>query len=297
MNETSTTARSTGSGSVAAVERAGVDALHRHDPRVGAEPLGELARSRRRRRRRGVAPRCEQDVGEAAGRGADVERDPSPPGRSRTRRAPPSSLCAPRLTHWRPPATSIGASTAHEIAALAVAPRGVALAHADLAREHERLGAGARLGEAALHEELVEAHPARRRRGHAPIVAQPAHRGRMPERGVTRATGSTARNAQREAGEHRDAVRVGEHQTRGRRSPPHADRPGSTPGSGTPTRARPASEVARANVAAELPAPGCGTRNAAATPNTSCATTRMRTARPKKFPIARTPTGATTARI
>ena len=42
MNETSTTARSTGSGSGVGGERAGVDALHRHDPRVVAQPLGEL---------------------------------------------------------------------------------------------------------------------------------------------------------------------------------------------------------------------------------------------------------------
>ena len=43
MNETSTTARSTGSGSDAAAERPGVDALHRHDARVVPQPLRELA--------------------------------------------------------------------------------------------------------------------------------------------------------------------------------------------------------------------------------------------------------------
>ena len=43
MNDTSMTARSTGSGSVVAVSVAGVRPLHRDDARVAAERFGELS--------------------------------------------------------------------------------------------------------------------------------------------------------------------------------------------------------------------------------------------------------------
>ena len=75
-------------------ERPRVDALHRDDAWVLAQPLGELAVADVER----VDPRRaagEEHVGEPAGRGADVERRRGPPGRSRTRRAP-RSACARR---------------------------------------------------------------------------------------------------------------------------------------------------------------------------------------------------------
>ena len=43
-----------------------------------------------------------------------------------------------------------------EVARLAVAARGVALPHPDLAGQHERLGARARVGQPALDQQLVE---------------------------------------------------------------------------------------------------------------------------------------------
>ena len=73
---------------VAAVSVAGVGPLHRDDPRVGAERLGELAATHVE----SVDPAraaLQQDVREAAGRGADVERRRGRPGRSRRRRARP----------------------------------------------------------------------------------------------------------------------------------------------------------------------------------------------------------------
>ena len=111
MNETSTTARSTGSGSVDGVERPGVDALHRHDARVAPEPLGELPVARRRPRRPGVAPRCSR---------TSVKPPVEAPTSSATR---PAGIHAERVERReqlvraaadprRPPATSIGTSIA-----------------------------------------------------------------------------------------------------------------------------------------------------------------------------------------
>ena len=76
MNETSTTASSTGSAEHARPERPGVRPLERHHPLVAPKPIGELAPTDVD----GIDPRgaaLEQDVGEAAGRRADVERDQS----------------------------------------------------------------------------------------------------------------------------------------------------------------------------------------------------------------------------
>ena len=76
MNETSIVARSIGSGSVAAVSVAGVRPLHRDDARVAPERFGELAATHVESvdARRAA---LQQDVGEAAGRGTDVEARPS----------------------------------------------------------------------------------------------------------------------------------------------------------------------------------------------------------------------------
>ena len=70
-----------------------------------------------------------------------------------------------------------------QVAGLPVVARRVALADADLAAEHERLGAGPRFDKAALDEQLVE--PLTRRLvggcgAHLRIVAQPAAPGLTP---------------------------------------------------------------------------------------------------------------------
>ena len=72
MNETSTTIRSGANGQLARLERAGVAALEHRHARVLAEPPVELAVGDVERDH-GRGPALEQAVGEAAGRGADVE--------------------------------------------------------------------------------------------------------------------------------------------------------------------------------------------------------------------------------
>ena len=179
MNETSTTARSTGSGKRRGLERPGVDPLHRHDTRVVSEALRELAIADVDRVDPGRAP-LEQDVREATGGSAHVNGDTAHGIHAERveRREQLVRAAADPLAATRDLDRDVDR---HEVAALPVAARAVALAHPHLARKHERLGAGTCLREAALHEELVEAHASRRRGGHAPIVAQPAHRGRSPE--------------------------------------------------------------------------------------------------------------------
>ena len=71
MNATSITARSTGSGSSAG-EGPGVDPLHGHHARVLAQLLGQLAVADVHRVHPGGAP-GEEHIGEAAGRGADID--------------------------------------------------------------------------------------------------------------------------------------------------------------------------------------------------------------------------------
>ena len=78
MNDTSMVARSIGSGQGRRGQVAGVRPLHRDDAGVGAERFGELSAAHVE----SVDPAraaLQQDVGEAAGRGADIERDE--PGR------------------------------------------------------------------------------------------------------------------------------------------------------------------------------------------------------------------------
>ena len=62
--------------------------LHRDDARVATERLGELAATHVESVDAARAA-LQQDVGEAARRGADIERGHARSGRSRTRRAPP----------------------------------------------------------------------------------------------------------------------------------------------------------------------------------------------------------------
>ena len=95
MNETSTTARSTGSGSVVGRQRAGVDALHRDDPRRRGGAARRAARSRRRSRRRGGAPRSRRtSVNPPVDAPTSIATRPAT-DRSRTRRAP-RAACARR---------------------------------------------------------------------------------------------------------------------------------------------------------------------------------------------------------
>ena len=151
MNETSQVTRSGANGS--SVELAGVRALEHGHARVVAQPLVELAVADvERDHARGAA--LEQDVGEAAGRGADVER--VTPGRvdaelvERVR-----ELVAAARDEPRRPLDDELRRFVHLLAGLLVA--------VDEARHHERLRLRAALGEPALDEEDVE--PLRTRSG------------------------------------------------------------------------------------------------------------------------------------
>ena len=76
MNETSATTRSNGSPMHRRLEAARVGALEHDDARIARGAWHRAGRSRRRRRRRARAV-LEQAIGEAPGRGADVEADPA----------------------------------------------------------------------------------------------------------------------------------------------------------------------------------------------------------------------------
>ncbi len=77
MNETSTVAIAIGSGKRGGGQGTGVRPFHRHDARIAAERLGQLAAADIEGVDAGGAA-LQQDVGEAAGRGADIERDQPP---------------------------------------------------------------------------------------------------------------------------------------------------------------------------------------------------------------------------
>ena len=165
-------------------ERACVGPLHRDDPGILPERLGQLAPTDIE----GVdadGAALEEDVGEAPGRGADIERDH------------PARVDLERIQRRRQlvaTATDIGLRFGHadgrvrgdHVARLAVVPGSVALPHPDRAGQHERLRTAARLDQSALDEQLIEPDALDLRFGrwlggrgwaHPPIVAQAASRG------------------------------------------------------------------------------------------------------------------------
>ena len=97
MNDTSTVARSGGSGSIAGVETARVGALEHHDPRILAERPRQLSVADVDRDHAARAA-AQQAVGEAAGRGADVERHACRRRRCAKASSAPASFSPPRLT-------------------------------------------------------------------------------------------------------------------------------------------------------------------------------------------------------
>ena len=132
------------------------------DPRVAGERVGELAPPDVDGVDAGGAA-LEQDVGEAAGRRADVEADePRRVDAERVERGGELVAAAAdvRVALRRP---SIATSGVDEVAGLPVEPPGVARPDADLAGEDQGLGPRPGLGEAALDEELVQALPRPRR--------------------------------------------------------------------------------------------------------------------------------------
>ena len=163
-------------------QRPGVRALHRDDAWVAAQRLGELGATDVEGVHAGRAA-LEQDVREAAGRGADVEADQ--PGRVDPERVERGGeLVAASADVGLGRVDADGGRRVDQVARFAVEAGGVALPHPDLAGQHQRLRAAARLDQPTLHEQLVEPDPRGLRLGrravgrtHAPIVAQPASPG------------------------------------------------------------------------------------------------------------------------
>src|SRR5690349_14357871 len=121
----------------------------------------------------------QQDVSEAAGGGTDVECHLA-------RRVDPERVERPRelvpapTDVWLRLVDGDGGGPLDAIARLQVTPGGIALAHAHLSADDQRLCLRPCLGEPPLDDELVEAlllrldWPLRDRRIHRAIVAQPA---------------------------------------------------------------------------------------------------------------------------
>ena len=183
MNETSIVASATGSGSVDDVSVAGVRALHRDDPRIEAQRFGELAATDVERVDAARAA-LQQDVGEPAGRRADVEADE--PGRVDRERVEGRRELVPAPAHvrlgFRDRDRRIGRE---QVARLSIAAGRVALPHPDLAGQDERLRARSRLDQATLDQQLIQPLAGRLDgRAHPPIVAQPAAPGLTRQRAV-----------------------------------------------------------------------------------------------------------------
>ena len=137
-----------------AVQMPGIGFFQHDHARIGAQFPGELAVADID----GIDPRCamvEQDIGEAAGRGADIEADP--PGRidAETLDAVGQLQAAARNPGMVAPAHRQRAVVRH---------RGARLVDPPLAVEHraghdQRLGLAARVCHAAIHQQLVHALP------------------------------------------------------------------------------------------------------------------------------------------
>ncbi len=142
---------SRGPGQVAGSQETGVDALQDGHALVGPQPLVQLPAADVERghvRRAGL----QQAVGEAAGRGADVEAARAPRRRSPKAASAVASLSPPRETNAGPWSTSSSALSRDRRPRL----RDDAAVDAHAPGHHERLGAAAGLGEPALVEQLIE---------------------------------------------------------------------------------------------------------------------------------------------
>ena len=105
MNETSTVASETGSGSVVAGQRPGVRPLHGDHARIAPERLCELPAARRRARRHGCAPRCSSTSVKPPVE-APTSRHTRPAGSTPNASSAAASLWPPRLTYGSGTATS-----------------------------------------------------------------------------------------------------------------------------------------------------------------------------------------------
>ena len=112
------------------------------------------------------APR-QQRVGEAAGRGPDIEADAAPPDRSRRRRGRPSSFSPPRETKGWGAAASMRASAVEEVGG----PRHRLVVGPHEARRDGGLRPGPALEMAALHQQAVGPQPV------LPIITRPSWSG------------------------------------------------------------------------------------------------------------------------
>ena len=149
-------------------QRPAVGPLHADDAAVAAEHLGKLSTAHVE----SVDAACaalQQDIGEATGRRADVERDLT--GRvdpERFERGGQLEAAAADVRHRL--LDDDGDGVVDLVAGLAIPAGGVAIPDADLAGQDERLGARPRIRQPAIDQQLVEAdlgHAGSRGTGHA----------------------------------------------------------------------------------------------------------------------------------
>ena len=162
------------------VQPAGMGPLHGDHPGIRPQRLGELSAAHVESIDAARAP-LQQTVGEAAGRGTDVEADPAAAvDRERIER-PGELLPAARHEARRGQPLERDRRIDH-LAGLAVAAGAVAGADADVAGKEHRLGPGTRRGQAAVEDELVEADAAQPGVGPRPgaAVRVRLRRGRRP---------------------------------------------------------------------------------------------------------------------
>ena len=166
-------------GQAGGTEGPGVRPLHRDDPGIRPQRLGELSATHVESidTRRAA---LQQHVGEAAGRGPDVEADE--PVRIDSERVEGGRELVAAAADVRVALLDLERREGvDEIAGLAVRSRPVPGPDAHPAGEQEGLGPRTRRGQPTVDEKLVEADAAGSRdgRAHEPIVAQGAARRRM----------------------------------------------------------------------------------------------------------------------
>ena len=206
MNHTSTVAMAIGSGSMAAVRVRALARSIETTRGIASQRLGELSATDVERIDPARAA-LEQDIGEAAGRGAHIERDQT--GKVDLEGVERGGQLVPATTHVRVRlGHRDGRIRGDQVTGLSVVPGGVAVPYPDRPRQHERLRSAACTARA-------RARPAAGRAGHAGPSAWRPTRGSPADRGTARFTG-THRSRCCEAEEHADAPNGNERRARRR---------------------------------------------------------------------------------
>ena len=139
----------------ARIESSRVGALHRDDPRIGAQRIGELsvAHVESIDARRTAA---QQHIGEATGRCTHVQADAAARRRCANASSAAASFSPPRETNGARSASANELDVADKLAGFHVAARAVARAYADLAGKDQTRSHVAVRGKSARNDEIIE---------------------------------------------------------------------------------------------------------------------------------------------